>query len=285
VTAPVLRFRSPRVELDYSGRERPTKAVFEGWKLKEHYARKVTPASKFDPRYHLTIERTLTISDDIGHLHPEGVHMIERIERVWGIAAGVPLGRHVFAVGLATIDTPRGWSDNRRFADVALTRLQGGGLIIGSIRFQRGGYSAPWWPLPRVLRALEKLKLASDIERELVELHYAAHSARGASAVTTLLFAKGLDIVRALLPGTNDAARERALPPDVKAALGQPFHRLFEQSNRRRETRHPVVHHPTPALQPAMSGAELMGYLRDADTVIRGVLCSRWGLDHVDIRY
>lgn len=257
----------------------PSSGEVEGWQLREVYEQSEEPGLPSGiGSYGLVIEKCLTLADEARTEHATGVELIGRIERLWPFAAGVPFGGLGFGVFLSTVQTPKGWKSNVSEVDQA---IQGATqeLIVGEVRFtRRFWHHAPAFPLPALLRAIEAYAKADEIIKALIDLHYEAHHSDSKHG-RGFLWAQGLEIVKELLPGKDDRARMASLSPEVRAALTQPLARLYEISNRRRTTRHVITKQPTLALHPQMQGNESSEFAKNADLLIRNVVCNSLGLE------
>jgi hypothetical protein len=123
------------------------------------------------------------------------------------------------------------------------------------------------------------------VSRTLLELHYQALTARSATAGLFLL-AKCLELVRELLPGRTDHARESSLPAQIRNGLKRSFHWLFDVGNNRLDVRH-VVKSRAPLLQlhQRMTGQEYIDFRDDADAIVRTVISQRLGLSPLILRH
>jgi hypothetical protein len=276
-----LRFQSPEIALGILGDAAPSEAHFEGWRLRELFIPQAHPEIAPDiGSYSLLVERQLTLDDDARHWHTVGVDLVERIDRLWAFAAGLPLRSRGFQVTLASIEAPKGWQSNVKEIDHAIQAATQD-IIVGSVGFSsRHWRYAPEFPLVQLVQGLNSYIVADELVRELIDLHYEAHHS-ASSRSRAVLFAKALEIVRELLPGRDDRSREAELPVHVREALSHSLAWLYNLSNNRRNTRHPVTKQPNLALHPEMPGSEYMDYLRNADLLIRYVGSAKLGLNLV----
>jgi hypothetical protein len=257
---------------------RPASDAYGSWTLRESY-RPSNPAFPDGSigRYWLTVQREIGAQENVATMRYEGIRLLERIERLWPLAVGVAMGRGSLGPKLRLLTEPTGWTSNHERLNVAVNSARGHtSLSVGQLN-NRTWFKADWLPLPRVVEALVGYDTADDLTKELTELLYAAYTSNSSRARVVLL-AKALEIVREMLPGRTDAQRERALPDGIREAMTQDLHSLFWRSNSRRETRHPITRVPTLALHPAMEAKEHAAFLKDADTVIRAVACTRLGM-------
>lgn len=280
-----LQFTSPELRLKVTGAGTPGSASYDGWTLREEWDpdRHKRGAEPYG-EYRIIVERDVSSYDEVDERLVEGVHLVEDLERVWGYATGMALRSRGFSIGLGEFKPPKGWITNARAVKRVL-QSQESGLIAESI----GIRSTHWrtcedFPLSPLVAALAAYRQADDLTRALVGFHFEGLMS-GTDDGPEFLFAKGMEIVRKMLPGTDDLAKEAALHPDVRQSLTQSLHWLYEIANTRRNTRHPITKNPTLALHPAMTGREILDYLRNADSVIRGVVCERLGLPFVAVRY
>ena len=277
----VLWFASPVVRFGVLGGATIETAELDGWRFREAYEPAEEPGVPADVgKYRLTIQRTVTVKDNVHELYAKGVDLVERVNRLWTVAAGVPFGLSGFSVLLSSLETPTGWETNLDEVDDAIQQAAGG--LTGKVDI----YGVEWFhtstlPLKRLITALKAYETLDDIMKELIDLHYEAR--RAPSRRGSFRLAKALEIVRELLPGEDDKARERSLPPDVRSALTHPLSWLYEVSNKRRETRHPITKTGGLALHPELKPEEYQEFLRDADLVIRYAIGDALGLDVIRV--
>jgi hypothetical protein len=273
------------LRLKVTGAGTPGSGFYDGWTLREEWdpTRHKRGAEPYG-EYRILVERDVSSHDEVNDRLVEGVHLVEDMERVWSYATGMALRSRGFDIVLGEFKPPTGWSTNAREVDRVL-QSQESDLIVGSL----GITSTHWrtcedFPLKPLVAALSAYRQADDLTRALVGFHFEGLMSRTDDG-PEFLFAKGLEMVREMLPGADDVAKEAALHPDVRQSLTQSPHWLFGIANTRRNTRHPITKKPTTALHPAMTGQETLDYLRNADAVIRGVVCERLGLPFVAVRY
>lgn len=276
-----LRFSSPVVRFAVLGGATVQTADLDGWRFREAYGPAAEPGVPADvKKYRLTIERTVTVKDNVHELYAKGVDLVERVNRLWTVAAGVPFGLSGFSVLLSGHETPTGWETNVDQVYDAIQEATGGlkGMVdIYGVEWFR----TPTLPLKRLITALNAYEALDDIMKELIDLHYEAR--RSPSRRDSFRLAKALEIVRELLPGEDDKSRERSLPPDVRSALTHPLSWLYEVSNKRLETRHPITKSGGLSLLPELKPEEYQEFLRDADLVIRFVIGDALGLDVIRV--
>jgi hypothetical protein len=222
--------------------------------------------------------------EELSDVRYQGIELAETVERLWAFAAGMPLRHSGFGLHLVPVEPPKGWLSNAEDLDELLQRERGGYIV----RSVGGGYkhwrSSDHFPLRALLAALRAWPSADSMVKEIVELHYEAAMSSTRDGHHVLL-SKGLEIVRALLPGRDDRRRQKHLPKEVQEHISHDLHWFFGIANNRLNTRHPVSGGTTPTLQPPMTGPETMAFLREADLILRGVACERLGLDIVAINY
>lgn len=277
----LLWFASPVVRFGVLGGATVQTADFDGWRFRETYDQEAEPSIPADVgKYRLTIERAVTVKDNVHELYARGVDLVERVNRLWTVVAGVPFGRSGFSVILASLETPLGWETNVDEVDDAIQQATGG--LTGKVDvYGVEWFHTPTFPLQRLITALNAYEALDEIMKELIDLHYEAP--RSPSRRGSFHLAKPLEIVRELLPGKNDKARERSLPAEVRSALTHPLSWLYEVSNERRETRHPVKKRGGLVLHPELRPEEYQDFLRDADLVIRSVISTALGLDVIRV--
>jgi hypothetical protein len=93
-----------------------------------------------------------------------------------------------------------------------------------------------------------------------------------------ILYAKGLDLARDMLPGHGNTAKQAALPAKVGAGLRRSLNWLGQMSNKRLETRHVFSEGK---LLPKLSHTEGSDFVHDANLVIRGVVENELGIPHI----
>jgi hypothetical protein len=275
-----LVFTSKALMMGLLEHDEPASVTFEGWTFTELYEpdahAEVRPGLG---RYRLELSRAVSSIDEFWRLEPEGIHLLEDLQRVWAYAWGTPMHSSGFGVFLSIVRAPDGWLSNGDQLCEDLQRERGG-LIVGGrgTSTSRHWRYAPQFPLRRALQALRWYRDTSEDNavRELIQLHYRAHVVNDPDG-PALILAKALDIVRELLPGETDAKKQTALPAGVEGLLAYPLHELFNLANNRRETRHPVVQGEA-ALHPPLAG-EGLGFLKSADLVVNAVASERLGLD------
>jgi hypothetical protein len=86
----------------------------------------------------------------------------------------------------------------------------------------------PFLPLRAALDIRKALKTASNVTDDLVGLHYSALKSLDSDGHLFLL-AKALELGSKLLPGKKNAAREKALPKNVRSALSHSLDWLFNR--------------------------------------------------------
>ena len=261
--------------------DEPASVVFDGWTFTELYE----PGVHVDVRpglgrYRLELSRAVASVDEFWHLEPEGIHLLEDLQRVWAYAWGTPMHSSGFGIFLSILRAPDGWSSNGDELCEALQRERGGLIVKGrGTSTSRHWRYAPQFPLRRAVQALRWYRAASEDNpvRELIHLHYRAHVINDSEG-PPLILAKALEIVRELLPGKTTAEKQAALPPGVESLLSYPLNQLFNLQQNRRETRHAVVRTGA-ELHPPMDGVEGLAFLKSADLVVNAVVAERLGLE------
>jgi len=115
--------------------------------------------------------------------------------------------------------------------------------------------------------------------KALLEIHYGALKLRRNEGKLFAL-ANGLELVRALLAGRNDDAKQKSLSDQVRNNFKHSLHWLFDIANNRFNIRHVVSQGGGKSqLHPAIASAELLDYEHDADLVMRAVICSSFDID------
>ncbi len=189
--------------------------------------------------YRIVIETAVAEPQEIQKRRLEGIRLSEDLERVWIYVWGTPLHGSGFGVNLVEYEAPKGWNTNYDDVRQTLDRKHFG-LTYDSIRFEpRHWRYSDSFPLEHALRIRAKYLAADRVTRALVDFHFQGHVSPTLDG-TLFLFSKALEVVRELLPGRNNAAKEKALPKEVQSELSRPFHSLFEISNNRLNTRHAI---------------------------------------------
>src|SRR4051812_6999568 len=139
----VLRFVSPVVRFGVLGGAVAQIAEFEGWRFREAYEQQPEPEVPTDVgKYRLTIERNVTVHDDVQALYAKGVDLVDRVNRLWTVAAGVPFGRSGFSVLLSILEPPTGWGTNVDEVEDAVQEAAGG--LTGKVDV----YGVEWFHTP-----------------------------------------------------------------------------------------------------------------------------------------
>lgn len=137
----------------------------------------------------------------------------------------------------------------------------------------------PYFPLERALQIRPKCRFADPMLKALFEIHFGALKLRRSEGKLFAL-AKGLELVRVLLPGRGDDTKQKSLSDKVSNNLKRSLHWLFDIANNRFNIRHVVSQRGGKSeLNPALTTAELLDYEHDADLVMRSVTCSSFDID------
>lgn len=230
--------------------------------------------SKVRP-YGLRMEANPQNREEAEKWHLEAIGLADDLNKMWTYVAGVSLFPRYSA--LRIVSAPDGWKTN--YENVR-TGLPATGMTYAAIRLSGGGYSLslPYMPLGPALKAVQQYHQTNDTNRTLIDLHLEATEQHGTQS-GLFLFAKDLELARYILPGTNDAKRQAALPPESRNLLKQPLHWLFRIANTRFEIRHIVTRQKQgPGLLPRLTQSERQDFLHDSDLVIRGVIQRELGI-------
>ncbi len=276
--AHVLRFECLPQPYGIPEDDDPTIVELDGWQVSEVY----DPDSRADigpglGDYRILLETTASSLAEFWKKRDLAFQIISDLDRVWVYATGQPLiPTHLT---LAVVEAPEGWRTNAPEIEEAI-RIQDGELVMGETSIiSRHWLYTPEFPLGAALSALDALRSADTVTRALVDLHYEALKT-GPGTCRLFLFAKALELVRALLPGRDDLAKEEQLPPEVRHELYQSLHWLFGVANNRIDIRH-VVRWPEqpPELHSPLSTEERRDFSHDADLVVRAVATQSLGCD------
>jgi hypothetical protein len=277
----VLRFRSPETRLRILGSPEPFSTTAYDWTIVEHFSEDAYEREglRYGP-HRVVLERAIAKIDDLHNVYLDGVTLAENLDVVWQYAAGLPW-RHVgFEPSWFAIDPPQGWESNQKRVRDSLQALESD-LIIGDatigVQHWRAGSELP---LRKALTALDAFTRTDDLTAAVIRLHYYAQLfLRHGGA--HFLFAKALEIVRELLPGSSDQAKHASLPPEIRHGMTRSLAWLFEMSNSRFDTRHPITKKPGLALHPSMSSEEEVAFMKNSHTVLTAVVCQRLGLEPI----
>ena len=220
--------------------------------------------------YRIRLEAQAGSLEDLHNIRREAFILAEEFDLVWPYVAGVPLFPRIRTVSLAV--GPRGWTTNSDGAKAALS--VGRAHMSGEHIVSRYLVTLPYLPLKAALETVRSLRKADTVTRFLVELHVASlRDLTGSGSVVFL--SKALEVVRAILPGRSDDAREGSLPPDVQAVLRRGLHWLYGIANQRVEVRH-IVRDPSKLeFHPHLNQEEKRDYELEGDLVVRAVICQR----------
>jgi hypothetical protein len=277
----VLRFESSIVHYGVSSDEEPNSGQVGQLIVRELYNPSTDP--ELPPgvcNYQVIIEATVSTREEGWKAKSEAFKLVEELDRAWVYVCGRPL--HPVHMELCFIEVPEGWSTNAKEVDVRLTPAEGG--IYGTIEVGKSQHwmQLPFFPLSEALKVREALKVASEVTLALRDLHYGALKSLDGHGKLFLL-AQALELSRELLPGKKDEAREKSLPENVRSALSKEFTWLFNMSNQRSDLRHIVNKKAKKGakkelqLHPRMTTEEYTAFIKDADLVIRSIVCQQIG--------
>lgn len=187
--------------------------------------------------YGLRMEAIVRTKVEVNECKQAALYLAQDLNRVWPYVAGVPLFPQILIA--RRINAPPGWRSNSDVVSKGLPMMLGPLRITGgAIRFGRPKpylVTVTEMPLRSALTAVRKFRGADPITRLLMELHLGALNQPGTDSRLFLL-AKALELIRALLPGRNDAQRQSALDPETRKRLRQPLHWLYGMANNRLES-------------------------------------------------
>jgi len=251
----------------------PHQCIIGDWSIRESYELlhdRTLPDNTVS--YSIWIETEVSSYKEIWTKRDSAFELADDLNRVWTYVCGQPI--NAARLGLVICHAPTAWTTN---VEEVEWNLQAGGLTGKvSIRTRHWAYCQEL-PLRKVLDILKKYKTAPDIVRELIEIHYLALTSTLPEA-RLYFFAKGLEIVRKLLPGKDDQEKQKSLPVDIASDLQQSLHWLFDMANNRSDTRHVILKKVTPPkLLPRMSAQERESFEHDADLFIRTAVCMKLG--------
>ena len=268
----VLRYESSIQHYGISdGRSRPHSAKVGRFRIFERFY----PSDRDDlsdgiKNYQIVMEAVATSREEAWQQEAEAFELADQLDRAWIYACGRPL--HPAYMELLFPDAPLEWTSNKTEVITNLARAEGG-MTGGPMEVRsRHWLSMNVFPLRSVLVARRELSRASATTNALVDLHHSALKSRDVHAPLFLL-AKGLELVRFILPGRTDTDREKVLPVHVRNAMSQSLHSLFDLSNNRFDVRHVVKDKNGPQLHQRMTAQEYNTFIADADLVIRAVVC------------
>ncbi len=220
--------------------------------------------------YVIRFEGTAHTREDVDTLRSNAIKLADELDHIWAYVAGVPLFPTVTTLTIAKV--PPGWKTN---ADQVKSRLPvTRGYFARERLSNRYLVTLPHLPLKLALGAVRALRAADEVTRFLVDLHVASLR-EGTPSSSMVFLAKALELVRALLPGRNDPAKERQLPPEAQKELRRSLHWLYGIANQRVEVRHVVQNRTRLQLHPKLAPGERHDFESEGDLVVRAVICDR----------
>jgi hypothetical protein len=249
----------------------PYAEVFRGWDLRELTEGGVQWwAGEPFGSYRVALSRQVEDAHDAGMDFIQGCYIARDINRFYAYATGRILNDAGLPSLALDVRPPEGWVTNG--AEVIDKSdwdiLHSGSTSTPDFRV------LPRFPLASVISIMEAYYKTDDLTWALVDHHLAGISTRE-DDTHHLLLAKALEIARELLPGASNIAKAAALPVYVRDRLKRPFAWLFEASNMRRQTRHPITKLPSLELHPSFEPDEERDFSHDADIVLRYVAVKR----------
>jgi hypothetical protein len=271
----VLRFESAILHYGIASDEEPYSGQVGQLTVRELYSPPTDP--ELPPEvynYQVIIEATVATREEGWKAKFEAHKLADDLDRAWVYVCGLPL--HPVYTQLQFDTPPEGWRTNAKEVDVGLAQAEGKMYaIIGSEKHWHW-MQLPFFPLREVLKVREGLTVASEAIRALADLHYGALKSLDSNGKLFLL-AKGLELGSRLLPGKNNKVREKSLPENIRSALSHSLDWLFNTSNNRFDVRHVVKDPQGPQLHQRMTTEERSTFTKDADLVIRSIMCQGIG--------
>ena len=234
--------------------------------------------------YEVVIEATVVDDREFFEFQGEAFSLAQCLDRLWTYATGMPLsvlyqGRSIYAYEY--LQPPKGWTSNlNEVNDQLKAKAERSISVVGSTNIM--WQWLPRLPLATVLSGREQLLTTSDPIHSLIEHHYDALTATDFRSKLFSL-AKGLEIVRAMLPGKTDKAKASTINSEVAKSLRLGFGDLFNIANNRREIRHIIKDPKSKALHPKMSQHEKDSFSHDADVIIRAVVANELDIPNISI--
>jgi hypothetical protein len=223
------------------------------------------------------LETNVSTQEQLQARRREVFNLTNELDRVWTYVAGYPFNAtHCM---LEFIEGPERWHTNYQDVHRAIERVHSDIVIEGQWTIEnRQSIRLPTWPLKQALKIRDQYRNVTDPICALMELHYQSLTSRDPNS-NLFFLAKGLELVRSLLPGDKDSTRQKQLPDEVTRELEQSLDWLFCITNNRYEVRH-IVRNPKAALlHPKLTAAERRSFLHDADLIIRGVVALQFGIE------
>lgn len=229
--------------------------------------------------YTIVMEARITAEPEFSAFQREAFDLAQCLDRLWTYATGMPLsvnyqGRAIYAYEY--LHPPRGWSSNLEEVNKQLKAKAEYSIKVVSSKNIMWQW-LPSLPLKTVLHGRAKYLATSDSTHSLIEQHYDAQIASNSHSRLFSL-AKGLEIVRAMLPGKSNWEKQSALDSEVASTLKIGLHDLFKIGNNRREIRHIVKDPRSKELHPKMTSQESDAFCHDADVIIRFVVAKELGM-------
>lgn len=229
--------------------------------------------------YTINIESKVHDTRELQKRYFDTSQFVDILDRSWIYVCLHPLTKKEFAFMGPHVHWPDGnlygWSSN--FDGVEKEFNKGKAHIKVSFKSMPNA-SFSYWPLKKALEVREKILMCSEVARSLIDLHYISLSVNSDYAMLFFL-AKGLELVRSLLPGKNNEAKEKELPIEIRKRLHSSFNHILDLSNSRYEIRHIVKNPNEKILHPKMTNEEIKTFKNDSDLIIRAVVCMELDID------
>jgi hypothetical protein len=250
--------------------QKPAEGDFEGIYLSERHVPRPQPnLPQYMGEYTISIQATVGTSGELNEASQKIGALAQELDKFWVYGCGEPLSPIVTQLSFDI--TPRGWESN--IAEIKAYLLGHCKQPFAVIQMNHQHWiSMPYDPLRPALIARDKYQKANPEIKALADLHYAAlRLSLGEGRLFS--FAKALELARKILPGSNDVSKEKSIGLP-NGSLKKSLHWLFDVGNNRFNTRHVVrKDSAAPALQPQMTGQEIMDYHQDADFILRSIVC------------
>jgi hypothetical protein len=229
--------------------------------------------------YVVIIEAKVADETEFLVFQDDAFSLAQCLDWLWTYATGIPLSVNYKGPAIHAyecLQPPKGWTSNLDEVNAQLKAKSKRSISVLSSKNTMWQW-LPRLPLETVLRGRQKFLAASDPIHSLIEHHYDAQTSTD-SHTRLFSLSKGLEIVRAMLPGKNDKAKGAGLNPEVVKSLKLGFGELFNIANNRREIRHIIKDSASKALHPRMSQQENDSFNHDADVIIRTVVAEKLDL-------
>lgn len=228
--------------------------------------------------YFVRIEIEINDESQLLDIYPKVSNLAKSLDKAWMYACGHPLSKRHFSFSAPYIEhidgSIEGWSNNIKEIKEKMHRNEWS-LDINVEHIHWAYYNE--YPLSNAMNIIDSLSHATEQLNTLVDFHYLSHKVEDGYSMCFFL-AKGLELVRSLLPGKPLQVKEKNLS-DISEHLYSSLNKLYDLSNNRFEVRHIVRNLENLTLHPRMTNEEFKIFKHDSDLVIRSVVCSNLGID------